>query len=294
MRARALLVLALGCASVLVALPARADAEDDARARVKRGLELYDEGDFRLALVELERAYEIAPSYKLLYNIGQIHMQLGEYARAQRAFRRYLDEGGAEITPERRTEVEKDLATVNGRIATVTIQVNVGGADVFVNDQVVPAPAVKLPVEPGPLRIVVTRSGYESQTRIVRLAGGDEVVVEVKLLPIRREVIVDDRGLSTPALVGWIVTGALTVGAVGAGIATSSAYSTFERQREAPVTGSVQQAAVDLDKQGDRADALALTTDLLIGSAIIAGGVSLWLTLRGKPRPGLPAFVTAW
>lgn len=118
MRARALLVLALGCASVLVALPARADAEDDARARVKRGLELYDEGDFRLALVELERAYEIAPSYKLLYNIGQIHMQLGEYARAQRAFRRYLDEGGAEITPERRTEVEKDLATVNGRIAS--------------------------------------------------------------------------------------------------------------------------------------------------------------------------------
>ncbi len=294
MKARSLLVLALALTVSAVALPARADAEDDARARVKRGLELYDEGDFRLALVELERAYEIAPSYKLLYNIGQIHAQLGEYARAQRALRRYLDEGGADILPERRAEVEKDLTALAGRVATVTIQVNVVDADVFVNDQVVRAPAVKLPVEPGALRIVVTKSGYESQTRIVRLAGGDETVVEVKLVPMRREVVVDDRGMGTPALVGWIVTGALATGAVVTGIAANDAYSTFEERRGAPFSGSVQQAAVDLDKQGDRADALALTTDLLIGSAIVAGGISLWLTLRGKPKPGVPAFVASW
>jgi hypothetical protein len=110
---------------------------------------------------------------------------------------------------------------------------------------------------------------------------------------MRREVIVTDGGLSTPALVGWIVTGVLGAGAVGAGIATNNAYSDFQAQRGAPFNGSVQQAAVDLDKQGDRADALALTTDLLIGSAIVAGGISLWLTIRGKPKPGLPASL-AW
>ena len=295
LRATLSLIAVLAAATTWSAV-AHAAPEDEARARVQRGLELYDEGDYRLALVELERAYEIAPSYKLLYNIGQIHIQLGEYARAQRALRRYLEDGGAEIAPERRAEVEKDLEMVATRIATVTIEVNVPDAEVFVNDQVAGrAPLAKLPVEPGTLRIVVTRAGYESQTRAVRLAGGDETVVRIDLVPVKREVIVKtEGGLPTTAVVGWIVTGVLAAAAVGTGIATNAAYSKFEDQRAAPIGGSAQQAAIDLYDQGDRADALAFTTDVLIGSAIVAGGISLYFTIRGKPKPGTPAFVTFW
>src|SRR5215813_11224181 len=45
--------------------PARA-----AFAHFSRGLELYDEGDLRAALFEFTRAQEIAPNYKLFYNIA--------------------------------------------------------------------------------------------------------------------------------------------------------------------------------------------------------------------------------
>lgn len=295
---------AFGCAIIaaltMVGMPAHADAEDDARARVKRGLELYDEGEYRLSLTELQRAYELVPNYKVLYNIGQVHIQLGEYAEAQRVLRRYLDDGKDEITAERRADVEKDLAMLAGRVAVVTIEVNVPDAEVFVNDRPVPAGGrgaiAKTPVDPGAVRIVVTRPGYESQTKAVNVATGDQTVVKIQLAPVKRDVIVvDEGGVPKIAVVGWIVTGVLAAGAVGTGIAANAAYSKFEDQRASPIPGSAEQAAVDLDKQGNLADALALTTDILIGSAIVAGGVSLWLTLRGKPKPpGVPAFRIAW
>ena len=102
--------MAIALALSLVGPSAFADAEDDARARVKRGLELYDEGEYRLSLSELQRAYDLVPNYKVLYNIGQVRIQLGEYAEAQRVLRRYLDDGKEEIGAERRADVEKDLA----------------------------------------------------------------------------------------------------------------------------------------------------------------------------------------
>jgi len=46
----------------------------ETRAHHRRGIELYDDGDFRLALVEFEPAYAISKNYKILFNIGQVHM----------------------------------------------------------------------------------------------------------------------------------------------------------------------------------------------------------------------------
>lgn len=275
---------------------ARADSasEDEARARIARGIELYDEGDYRLALVELERAYEIQPSYKILYNIGQVHFQLGEYARAHRVLRRYLEEGGDQVPPERRAEVEKDLATLATRVATVTIQVDVPDAEIAIGDQPPARAPVRTLVEAGALRIRVSKPGYEPQHRTVKLAGGDDVVVRVQLVKVAREVIVTREGVPAAAVGGWILTGVLAAGAVGTGIAANAAASKFDTMRTAPISGSPEQAAADLDKQGDLADGLALTTDVLIVAAVLAGGVSLWLTLRDKPKPGTPALVTFW
>ncbi len=283
-------------ASVMTLSAAAASADDEeARAHFKRGVELYDEGDYKLALVELERAYEIIPSYKVLYNIGQVHYQLGEYARAHRALRRYLDEGGAEVPAERREEVEKDLATLATRIATITVEVNVPDAEVVINDQPSGrAPVARTLVEAGSVRVQVSKPGYEPKTEVMRLAGGDERVVRIELAKVQREVIVQSEGVPTAAVIGWIATGVLAAGAVGTGIAATSAQNKFDAMRTSPISGSPEQARADLDRQGNLADGLALVTDVLVGTAIVAGGVSLWLTLRGKPKPGTPAYVMSW
>jgi len=66
---------------------AGAQAGEEASTRFKRGLQLFDEGDYALALVEFERAYQLAPNYRALYNIGLVNVQLGRYAEATRTVR---------------------------------------------------------------------------------------------------------------------------------------------------------------------------------------------------------------
>src|SRR5262245_1414760 len=104
MNARALLAPALALALVAGgASGARAQAltppgsdqarMNDAHGAFQRGIELYKEGDLSAAAVEFKRAYELVPSYKILYNMGQVSYLQHDYAAAMRYFRQYLREG---------------------------------------------------------------------------------------------------------------------------------------------------------------------------------------------------------
>jgi len=50
-----------------------AAAQTEAASRFKKGLELFKDGDYQAALIELRRANELAPNYNVLYNIGQVY-----------------------------------------------------------------------------------------------------------------------------------------------------------------------------------------------------------------------------
>ena len=47
-----------------------ASAIAEAQARFRRALELHDEGNLDGSRMELRRAYEIAPNYKVLFNLA--------------------------------------------------------------------------------------------------------------------------------------------------------------------------------------------------------------------------------
>ena len=70
-------------------------------------------------------AYAAAPHYLVLYNIAQAELRLGQDALAARDLRRFLEEGGAAIAPERREEVEQEIARIEsdrlGRPARVAL-----------------------------------------------------------------------------------------------------------------------------------------------------------------------------
>ena len=84
-------------------------AASEAPAHFRRGVELYEEADFATALIEIKRAYELFPNYKVLYNIAQSHYQMQNYALALQNFERYLAEGGTSIAEERKNEVTREL-----------------------------------------------------------------------------------------------------------------------------------------------------------------------------------------
>jgi hypothetical protein len=313
MRTRAFLA-SVALAGIFLATPARADdppaapppapapaaappvdsgdpVAEQARAHHRRGLELYDEGDFRLALIEFERAYGVGQNYKILYNIGQVHFQLNNYARARLALEQYLRDGGAAVAAKRREDVEKDLVTLRARTATLTVRVNVSDAEVMINQTSAgKAPLEGVLVDAGTLRLQVTRDGYAARIREIALAGGDQQTVTIDLVEARRDLVVTQvsSGLPGPAIAGWIVTGVLAAGAVGTGLAAAGAKSEYDTKRATPISGSPAEARADLERQRDLVSALALTTDILAGAALVAGGISLYLTLREKPKPDAP------
>src|SRR5262245_37490779 len=96
-------------------------AKAEASMHFGRGAELFQDGHYRAALVELQRAYEIAPNPRVLYNIGQTHAALGEFVEALHAYEEYLASAGTSVPSARRAELDEELAQLRRHIATLTI-----------------------------------------------------------------------------------------------------------------------------------------------------------------------------
>lgn len=287
--------------------PAAASAQDEAASRFKKGLDLFKEGDYQAALIELRRANELAPNYAVLYNIGQVYFQLQDYPNALHSLERYLEEGGKGVEAKRRLEVEKDIEKLKSRVANIEITVNVPDAEVTIDDVAAgksPLPKTVL-VGAGRHRIVVSRAGFGSVTRIVEIASAELQKVPVEL--VETAPVTPDKPSIQPALLpppppraspaiaplephrpparavpvaGWVVTGGLTAGAIITGVLTLGASSDLEalRTSESPTRD-------DLEGARSKTRTLALVTDILTGCAVVAGGVSLYFTFAGGSSP---------
>jgi hypothetical protein len=270
----------------------------EAKQRFDRGFELYEEGEYPLALIEFNRAYELVPNYRVLYNIGQVCIQLGQYANARRTLEEYLSKGGEGLAADRRAAVNKDLEMLRHRTAFLTISSNVEAAEVLVDDvsvgQTPLGPA--LLVDAGVHRVTLRRSGYLTRTSDVTLAGGDEQALSVALelqpeekttIVMREREIVDDSA-KTWMIAGWITTGALAAGAIVTGIMGSSEADELEQLRGglsssydegAPTSTPGSALAARIDDAKSNAQTLLLVSDVMSGAALIVGGLSLWVTL---------------
>src|SRR5262245_38457027 len=79
-----------------------------------RGVEYVHDGDLKGALIEFKRAYAVSPNYRVLYNLGQVANALGRYTEAQDYFQHYLNDGGEEISSDRKRDVETQLNKLAG------------------------------------------------------------------------------------------------------------------------------------------------------------------------------------
>jgi hypothetical protein len=256
----------------------------EARTRYERGMQLYNEGAHEGALVELERAYQLSPTYKLLYNIALIRLQLNDYAQAIKAFQEYLAEGGAEISSVRRSEVERHLAQLKTKVGKVEVSSRTRGADVLVDDVVVgrvPLPDV-LVLNPGRRRITIARGGLTSTT-VVNVAGQDFVKLELNIEAPKAQAVAPGPPATnrTPAYVAWGITGALAAGTAVAGVFALRAMSALDdEQARVPTTRA------RLDEAESRMTMRAAVTDILAGATAIAGGVALYLTFSKPSAEG--------
>jgi tetratricopeptide (TPR) repeat protein len=259
----------------------------EAKQRFDRGLELYSEGEYSLALIEFNRAYELVPNYRVLYNIGQVGIQLAQYANARRALEEYLEKGGDGVVQERRESVLRDLDMLKQRTAHLLVTSNVAGAEILIDDVSVGKTPVAAPllVDAGVHRVVAKHDGYVSHTDRVILAGGDEQTLAVTLNPQPEEsqtIVVRERAPEeeshTLMIAGWVTTGALAAGAIVTGVMGASDAKQLEQLRSADPKDNPNLSS-KLDSTKSSAKSLLLASDVLSGTALIVGGLSLWVTL---------------
>lgn len=298
--ARLVSVVALLAGVPLVAAPRAvlaAPAEDpkvaEGRKHFTRGVELYNDGDFRGALIEFQRAYQIAPSFRILYNVGKANLELLDYPAALAAFERYLAEGGAEVPPEKRTEVEGEIVKLKQRVAYLSIECNAGGLEVWVDETMVGKTPLAKEIVVGTGRHKVAIRDKAQQ--IVEVAGGDHAKVKLTV-PVDAPAPPPSAGPSrTGAWVGVGVTSALLVTTGVFGVLTWSARKDFESAADA---GPL--AANDVDDRSRKIRRFGLVTDILAGATVIAGAATLYFVLRsdggGATKvgigPGSITFVT--
>lgn len=239
-----------------------------------------------MALVEFERAYQLAPNYRALYNIGLVNVQLGRYADATRTFEQYLHDGGDEIPAPRKLEVASSLSALKLRTATVDISASVPGAEVSLDGRLIDPSLFHGPtlIDAGEHTFRAAAMGFQPAVQTLMLAGGDVASVRLQLVALSTALPSEPprEGFRSLFVPGVIATGVLAAGAVGSGVIMLVARSKLNSLQSTAGSSESQRTSA-----ANEVNSAAAVADACSGLAIVAGGVSLYMSLRvdHSPRP---------
>jgi tetratricopeptide (TPR) repeat protein len=287
------LLAALLLAVPPLAAPAAAQGSSESTAKeasrhFQRGVDLYNEGDFRGALVEFRKAHRLLPRASVLYNIGQTEYQVQDYAQALRTLERFLAETGPNAA--HRTEVQETVETLKTRVGWISLVSDHSDCDVSVDDQ--PAGTTPLGrsilVSIGRRKVVLGCPGRPRVTRDVDVASAETVKVEINVgrpaaavaaaLAAEREPGVSRRAVVT----SLTITGVLAAATLG----TYTAAVVGSRQLE-QLRSTYPVSPRRLHDKATMNERLALAGDILAGATVVAVGVTTYLSLNRRKERGL-------
>jgi len=176
---RSLRLRATVLALCIVGSAAAAPPKNEAETQFTKGVALTKAGDYPNALAAFKKAYEIAPNFRVLYNIAQLHAFSNDNASAIKVYRQYLAEGRDQIPTARRQEIEKEIGRLTANVAKVTVTSNVRDVEVSVDDTFVGMTPLAEPVlmNVGKHKISASKTGLTAQTKTVEVKAGEEHLV---------------------------------------------------------------------------------------------------------------------
>lgn len=285
-----------GCLSFLVLLlvaslvgnQLSAQEPDPAKAAFERGLKQYQEGDFAGAAKAFREAYDLKPSWKILFNIGQAEAAAKRYGLALEALQKYLVEGGDDIPDERGQEVRSEVKRLLDLVGMLQIEA-AEGAEISVDSEArgsAPLPGV-IPVAAGVDHSVEARTADgETSDRTVRVLPGQTLVVDLISEEADEPIAskVEDESPSEDRsglkLGGWVTASAgaaiLIGGAITGGIAM---------KKDGEIADKCPDGECDPKWRDtlDTRDSLGVTTNVLlgVGAAAVAAGVVMLVVAYG-------------
>ncbi len=295
---------------------------DDAKARARvlfnQGVAEYEAGEPRAALASFEAAYRLAPHPAVRINMANCFEQLGRLVESVFNYERFLEESGGQVTDVQRADVEAAIARLSRRIGTLIVSVVPDDAELRIDGLIpkrLPSGAVQLPT--GRYEVTLTARGFLGAQRTVLVTGRQETRLSVTLesesesgpaVAAAGGAVTAERpavdayfapsadaseapegrhrtwlwlgaGATAAFVLGFAVTGGLSLSAqqdFDAAIVTSNNPALSPLQRE--------QARADGLKAADRADRLALASDVFLVGSVVAGGATLlwWLSDRNS------------
>jgi hypothetical protein len=291
--------------------PPGAARVSEAREHFNRGLQYFKDGGLEAALSEFLRANELAPSYRLFFNIAQVQYELRNYVDAKRAFQSYLAGADADLPPDRRALVESELTKLDRLVAQFSVRTSVPGVQITVDG--IPAGQAALDnlvlvnTNPGVRRVSAAKAGFVPASMVVTVTPGERRRLVFELAPVASARM----SLPPPALASmgarqadlaasaeppghtrlWVSVATAATLATATGVfalLTRHANTEFEHQ-----LARVPNDPATLDDARHRLSRYALTADLLAGATAVATGLSLYFTFADDPagsrRAGAPA-----
>jgi len=171
---------------VNVAPPANdAASKMRAQALLSEGTAAYGRGDYAAALEKFTAAYQIFPSPKLWFNIGQANRDLGRPVEAVAAFDRFLREAG-DAPPETLAEARRSAAELKTKLGQIQVICATDGAEVTVDGKQVGSTPLGEMVwtTPGRHQVAVQREGFSPAIEDVAVLAGKASAVNFELHPI--------------------------------------------------------------------------------------------------------------
>jgi len=279
--------IAFWCAVGGSALAADAPITDEARSHFAAGVNLLRDPDgarYEEAYREFKAAYAASPSYKILGNLALCAMKLERDGEAIEAYTSYLAHA-AELDPSEAKQVSTDIQTLKSGVVKLSVTVEPAGA--MINDVRIPVRGERIVNQYGPINGTMqigVHAGHHVMT--LRLAGMEDATWEFDApagavdskrfslhksgggAPAAKETGASaSRPVPAGVYVGLAATGALAIGGGITGLMAIGKRSDFNAQND----GQHVDAANQLRDQGRT---LNLVTDLLLGGALVAAGVT--------------------
>ena len=178
-----LLAASLTVTGAAWAQPSPADRAE-ARTHFQAGVAAYGRRQYPAALEEFQSAYRLAPHPSVRVNMANCYVQLGRPAEAIHHFEQFLAEA-PDAAPAQRAAVERQLSSLRGGVARVTVQVtpaNAPGLAVTIDGQAI-SMAGPATLSPGRHVIEGVADGFQRARAEIDVTAGGSTPVSLTLEP---------------------------------------------------------------------------------------------------------------